>query len=544
MIDQRLCNITNALFYYQLGSGATRKWKTLTHNGVMFPPDYQPHGKPITYLGKPVNLTPAQEELAMLYARFIDTDYVKNSKFNKNFWNDWKPVLGKNSVIQNLNDVDFSNYNNYLVDLREKNKLDVAAKEAAIIKSEHYKFAVVDGQIQQVGNFRVEPPAIFLGRGDNPKLGKIKPRIYPEDITINIGKGSKIPDSLPGHTWGNVIHDNTVEWLASWKDIITGKTKYVWLGADSEIKGKGDANKFDKAKLLSRKIKNIRSSNQELLTSSKLFDKQLATALYLIDKYALRVGNEKGSDETDTVGVTSLRVEHVKMLEKQVQLDFLGKDSVRYLRVLDVDPSVYQNIKEFINGKDKKDQLFNLIKSSDINNYLKNFMKGLSAKVFRTYNSSKLFQKELDKATKKLSDYQGSDKINLLLDEYNRANAKVAKLCNHQKNITKSSNEQIDKMKTNLKKFKKDLKNETEKSKSNNVKIKKLRQKIKNQKEKIAMKKDLQNISLGTSKINYIDPRISIAFIKQHNLPIDKIFSKTLQRKFNWATETAADYRF
>ena len=37
-----------------------------------------------------------------------------------------------------------------------------------------------------VGNFRIEPPGIFLGRGCHPKAGKIKRRIYPEDITLNI----------------------------------------------------------------------------------------------------------------------------------------------------------------------------------------------------------------------------------------------------------------------------------------------------------------------------------------------------------------------
>ena len=40
---------------------------------------------------------------------------------------------------------------------------------------------------------------------------------------------------------------------------------------------------------------------------------QLATAVYLIDTLVLRVGNEKGSDEADTVGVSSLRVEHIKL---------------------------------------------------------------------------------------------------------------------------------------------------------------------------------------------------------------------------------------
>jgi len=34
-------------------------------------------------------------------------------------------------------------------------------------------------------------------------------------------------------------------------------------------------------------------------------------AAYLIDKLALRVGNEKTEDEADTVGCCSLRKEHI-----------------------------------------------------------------------------------------------------------------------------------------------------------------------------------------------------------------------------------------
>lgn len=43
-------------------------------------------------------------------------------------------------------------------------------------------------------------------------------------------------------------------------------------------------------------------------------NKQLGTATYLIDKLALRVGNEKGEDEADTQGCCSLRVEHIENL--------------------------------------------------------------------------------------------------------------------------------------------------------------------------------------------------------------------------------------
>jgi DNA topoisomerase-1 len=62
-------------------------------------------------------------------------------------------------------------------------------------------------------------------------------------------------------------------------------------------------------------------------------------ATYLIDKLALRVGNEKGEDEADTVGCCSLRVEHVQLDDKseEVTFDFLGKDSMRYLNTVKVD---------------------------------------------------------------------------------------------------------------------------------------------------------------------------------------------------------------
>jgi DNA topoisomerase-1 len=43
-------------------------------------------------------------------------------------------------------------------------------------------------RVAQVGNFRVEPPSLFRGRGEHPKMGKIKQRVYPRDITINIGE--------------------------------------------------------------------------------------------------------------------------------------------------------------------------------------------------------------------------------------------------------------------------------------------------------------------------------------------------------------------
>lgn len=39
----------------------------------------------------------------------------------------------------------------------------------------------------------------------------------------------------------------------------------------------------------------------------------------------------------------------------------------------------------------------------------------------------------------------------------------------------------------------------------------------------MAQKDDLKTVALGTSKINYMDPRISVAWCKKHEVPIEKV---------------------
>jgi Eukaryotic DNA topoisomerase I, DNA binding fragment len=52
----------------------------------------------------------------------------------------------------------------------------------------------------------VEPPGLFRGRGEHPKMGRIKRRIYPKDIVINIGKGVPIPEHpYPDQHW-KMVH--------------------------------------------------------------------------------------------------------------------------------------------------------------------------------------------------------------------------------------------------------------------------------------------------------------------------------------------------
>jgi DNA topoisomerase-1 len=46
---------------------------------------------------------------------------------------------------------------------------------------------------------------LFKGRGKHPKAGFLKPRIQPEELTLNLADDAPIPRcSVQGHAWGNI----------------------------------------------------------------------------------------------------------------------------------------------------------------------------------------------------------------------------------------------------------------------------------------------------------------------------------------------------
>ena len=162
--------VANYVITQQLG-GAKYKWTTLSHNGVMFPKEYVKHDVPVIYNGQSIILNIEAEELATLYAKYIETEYVTNKIFLKNFWNDWKGYI-KDDRIQSLDGVDFSLI--YQHSQKQKELSKVETKTQNKLDEEKFKFATVDEKPQPVGNFRIEPPGIFMGRGCNPNLGRVK----------------------------------------------------------------------------------------------------------------------------------------------------------------------------------------------------------------------------------------------------------------------------------------------------------------------------------------------------------------------------------
>ncbi|XVE50751.1 hypothetical protein DITRI_Ditri01bG0188400 [Diplodiscus trichospermus] len=545
-----------------------KKWSTLVHNGVIFPPPYKPHGIKMLYDGLPVDLTPEQEEVATMFAVMKDTDYMSKTQFKKNFWEDWSKLLGKNHTIKDLDRCDFTPIYEWHLQEKEKKKQmsseeKKALKEEKLKQEEKYMWAVVDGVKEKVGNFRVEPPGLFRGRGEHPKMGKLKRRIRPNDITINIGKDAPIPECpIPGERWKDIKHDNTVTWLAFWNDPINPREfKYVFLAASSSLKGQSDKEKYEKARMLKDYIKNIRAAYTKDFTCKDVTKRQITVATYLIDKLALRAGNEKDDDEADTVGCCTLKVANVECVApNKLKFDFLGKDSIQYVNTVEVELPVYKAIGQFQSGKSKSDDLFDKLDTSKLNAHLKELMPGLTAKVFRTYNASITLDDMLNKETK---DGDVPEKV----ATYQRANKEVAIICNHQRSVSKSHSaqmsrltEKITELKGVLKELKVDLdrvkkgkpplKDADGKQKRNltpealEKKIAQTNAKIEKMERDMQTKEDLKTVALGTSKINYLDPRITVAWCKRHEVPIEKIFNKSLLAKFAWAMDVDPGFRF
>ena len=57
------------------------KWKTLQHNGILFPPAFESQGIKIKIKGEKVNLDILQEEMIYQWAKKKDTPYAQDKVF-------------------------------------------------------------------------------------------------------------------------------------------------------------------------------------------------------------------------------------------------------------------------------------------------------------------------------------------------------------------------------------------------------------------------------------------------------------------------------
>ena len=540
------------------------KWKTLQHNGILFPPAYEKQGIQIRIKGESIELNLEQEEMIYQWAKKKDTVYVQDKIFHKNFTVYFVKTLPSKFKNTTYEDIDFSQAYRLvdkkkdvkeLMSKEEKKALAAKRKELREELKEKFGKALMDGKEVEVANYMAEPPGIFIGRGEHPLRGRWKPRITPKDVTLNLGKDAKVPEG----NWGKIVHDHDSMWLAGWTDYLTQKRKYVWLADTAGLKQDRDREKYEKAVRLAKEIERIKEKIVKDMRNKDPKISRIATACYLIYRTAMRVGDEKDPDEADTVGATTLRKEHINITENTIEFDFLGKDSVRWQETVKAegdDKQFQENLKKLIQNKKPEDEIFHDITSRHVNAYYSSIVKGLTAKVFRTYLATTVVKNYL-KDHSNIKSKTPNEKIY----HAKLANLEAAIMCNHKRTIPKTYEQALQNKRDTLKKIEKekpweksqdtlekventDTKTDAQ-NKTKEKRIKTLKEQIKKQKErqedrveKLKLQIDLsektKDYNLGTSLRNYIDPRVFKSWTDEVGAEWEKLYTSALQKKFLW----------
>ena len=245
--------------------------------------------------------------------------------------------------------------------------------------------------------------------------------------------------------------------------------------------------------------------------------KKIATVAYLIDRIGMRVGDEKDEDEADTVGATTLRVEHVKILPNSVEFDFLGKDSVRWVKTIpEAEPILLENLRRFTKGKKPEDEIFDVVTSSMVNRFLSDIVPELSAKVFRTFHATKAAEVSL-----LAKDVRQADDLEKLYFA-KEANLRAAEFCNHKRTPPKNWDEALRKKEEKLAEYR---------AKGKEAMVKKMEMNVE-------FTKKTKEYNLNTSLKNYIDPRTYKSWCDYVSFDWDKLYTTSLQKKFSWVEKS------
>lgn len=429
---------------------------------MAFPPDYEPRGLTTTIQGKLVQLEPLQEEMLMAWAKKVGTPYVDDPVFQDNFLLSLRERWAELFANVKIDDIDWREMvaiaqAEKLANLPEEKRKELSAKrkiEREELKAK-YGYATVDDKTVEIGAYLIEPPGIFMGRGAHPLRGRWKPRVYSHEVTLNLDEEAPEPEPPHGSWAKPTAHEHDSLWVARWLETLTGKIKYVWLAETSHLRQEREQAKYDKAVRLNEHLRDVRTAIRKGMRDRDEKKKQVATVAYLIDRLSMRVGDEKDEDEADTVGASTLRVEHVNVGADKIDFDFLGKDSVRWEKTLKLedenDRALAENLKHFEEGKKPTEQLFPDITSARVNDFLKSVMPGLSAKVFRTYHATTTVESYLQQNGKLKKDATDAQK------EFaaKMANLQAAIKCNHKRTPPKTWAESLEKRAEGVEKLRK-----------------------------------------------------------------------------------------
>src|SRR4030066_2353821 len=315
-------------------------------------------------------------------------------------------------------------------------------------------------------------------------------------------------------------------YVAKWVDNLTGKVKYVWFSDSAFLKQNREREKFKKAEMLGKQIGKIEDHILRNLDDKDENRRKVATVSWLILKPNMRVGDEKDPYEADSVGAITLRPEHIKIEGDIVHFDFLGKDSVRWVKDVRASASAVRNLAEFM--KTSKEYLFEGVDSKKGSRVLNEKMPGLTAKVFRTWRCTATVKEELEKSgvTKQDPDSRKSDAAQM-------SNLEVAEGANHKRKIPPTFDERVTQKEASLKTLKAKLAEKKAEGKKTDAWV----TRVEKARLDLDLMKQTKEYNLGTSLKSYIDPAAYVKWARKVDFDLEKFYPKTLQKKFSWGLQ-------
>ncbi len=533
--------------------------KSLKHSGI-YVPIYIPLGLSVKVLGNPVKLGEKTEQMALAWVRKEQSitsppDRLTYRNFIRTFVDALRSENPRVTFLSNLRiredidslingkprtdaEIDFSEVRDYVVREQMK-KLNMTKEEKKKLAQERkakreelkrrYGFATVDGKEIDIANWTAEPSCLFIGRGDHPKRGFWKEGPRQEDIILNwpLDKAGRPVLPVPEGTWKKIVWEPDKMYIAKWEDKLCGKTKYVWFSDSTFMKQEREKEKFEKAENLGGQIRSVEDHILKNLDSEDEKRRKVATVCWLIFNVNMRVGDEKDPGEADTVGAITLRAEHVRVEGNVLHFDFFGKDAVRWTRDIEAPEAVIRNIKHFTDSS--KDYLFEGIDSRKVTRFFSEKVKGLTAKVFRTWRCTNTVKEHLKACEIKKEDPDYTKKYCAKM-----ANLEAAKVANHKRKIPANFDERLAKKEAQFRELGAILKLKTEQGKATDS----LCKRIKKSEFDLMLTKETREYNLGTSLKSYIDPMVYVKWASHVGFDIGKFYPKTLRNKFSWALAT------
>ena len=296
-----------------------QRFNSLTSAGPVFPAPYKYRGWSL----KEEKLGLLAEEMLWKLSHYIETDYWKEPTFQKNVWFCLKPELTQTQ--QNLNfPEDFMPLLTKMKEIKDQEKetkKNRTKEEKFAEKAEKdrlksiYGIAIVDGEPTEIGGYLVEEANWILTRGKDPRKGMWKYRVDPTEVTLNI-----VNEKPPVDWTGKIESNPTGVWVFKYQQLC-GRgnkacllNKVVSISKNTEIGRDMTGEKYDKAANILTSWTKVEQFIDRALKTNDPTIQESAVIAYLIAITGIRIGGERDLKyQADTQGMSTLRVEHIKL---------------------------------------------------------------------------------------------------------------------------------------------------------------------------------------------------------------------------------------